>query len=438
VPEVLPFRALRYDATVVGDVGAALSPPFDVIDADEQRALHERAPYNVVRLELGDDRTGDGEKDNRYTRAAATLAEWRRAGALVQDGKASFYVYKHQFAHEGRKRRTVLFARVRLEPWEAGSVRPHELTGHAPKEDRLQLLRHLRTNVSPIWSLYRDRDGAIGRLLDGERAPLIETSPTDNERHTLAAISDTLQVERIAAALRERPLYIADGHHRYETALAYRDECRAAASDWTGDEPENFVMVALSAIEDPGLVLLPTHRLVRPPSMPRDIIERLEHYFRVDDVTPKSYDGIALHRMMARVTASGAQGTAFGALGLEEGRLHLLTLAGAEAARTLMPADHSDAWKALDVSVLEHAVLRETLGVTDDGSGSIAYTDDAQGALREVESGRWPLAFLLNATRVDQVLAIADADEKMPRKSTYFYPKIATGLVMNAFDGPSN
>jgi uncharacterized protein (DUF1015 family) len=434
VAEVLPFRAVRYNADIVGEVSNVLSPPFDVIDAEEQRALHERSPYNVVRLELGEDRADDGESDNRYTRAALALEEWRRSRAVVQDPTASFYVYQHEFEHEGRKRRTVLFARVRLEPWEAGAVRPHELTGRAPKEDRLQLLRHLRANISPIWSLYRGGDGAIAEALDGERRPLVDTTTPDGERHTLSAISDLAGVERIASAFRERPLYIADGHHRYETALAYRDECRAAASEWTGDEPENFVMMALSAVGDPGLVLLPTHRLVRPPELPRDIIERLERYFRVDDVTPKSYDGIALHRMMARVAGSGVRGTAFGALGLEEGNLHVLTLADAAAARALMPDDQSDAWKALDVSVLEHAVLRETLGVTDDGSGAIAYTDDAEDALTEIESGRWPLAFLLNATRVDQVLSIADAGEKMPRKSTYFYPKIATGLVMRMLD----
>ncbi len=433
--EIRPFRGVRYDKTLVGDVASALSPPFDIIDPAERTALHERSPYNVVRLESGEQRPDDHDRENRYTRAATTLTTWRRSGVLIQDA-SSLYVYQNTFEHAGRKRRTVLFARVRLEPWDAGAVLPHELTGRAPKEDRLRLLRHLRANVSPIWALYRDPEASIHALLDSDGKPLIATSTPDGQRHNLFSMSDASAIEAITSAFGARPLYIADGHHRYETAVAYRDERRAAASAsgvWSGTEPENFVLMALTAVEDPGLVLLPTHRLVRPPSMPSDLVARLERFFRVDDVSPKSYDGTALLRLLARLSAAGAAGTAFGALGLEEGRLHLLTLTDAAKVRALMP-QRSAAWQALDVNVLEYAVLRESLGVTDDGSGSIAYTEDAQDAQRELEGGRWPLAFLMNATRVEQVLELSDLGERMPRKSTYFYPKIAAGLVLNAFD----
>ena len=233
--------------------------------------------------------------------------------------------------------------------------------------------------------------------------------------------------------MREAPLYIADGHHRYETALTYRDERQTQqASAWTGEEPENFVLVALTAVEDPGLTLLPIHRLVRPASLPPDLIERLGRFFHVEETTPKSYDGTALLRLLARQSAASASGTAFGALGLEEGRLHLLTLKDRAAARSLMPP-RSTAWQALDVSVLEYAILRETLGL-DDTTGALDHTEDAERAMREVESGRWPLAFLLSGTRVEQILAVADAGERMPRKSTFFYPKLATGLVLHAFE----
>jgi uncharacterized protein (DUF1015 family) len=408
-------------------VGAVLSPPYDVIDAEQQAALHERSPHNIVRLELAEQRLGDSDQSNQYTRAAAVLEEWRRAAILVQDAEPSFYVYTQEFDFEGaRRKRTAVFGRLRVEPWSAGSVRPHEETMAKPKEDRLQLLRHLRVNVSPVFVTARTLDApARGERLFDARTP-------DGQRYTLSALRDRNVIETFAAALRAEPFYILDGHHRFETALAYRDERKAQAREWTGEEPENFALAAITAADDPGLALLPIHRLVRPPALPSDVIPRLQRYFDIDDVTPKSYDGTALFRLLARVSASGASGTAFGAIGLEEGRLHLLTLRDAAAVRALMPS-HSASWQALDVSVLEYAVLRATLGV-DTAGDAIAYTEDAQRAHREVEAGRWPLAFLLNPTRIEEMLAVADAAERMPAKSTFFYPKLATGAVLNPLD----
>lgn len=401
-----------------------------MIDARQRAALLERSPYNVVRLELSAGGVGASDP-SPYQAAARTLREWRETGVLVQDRTPSFYVYTQEFDHEGaRRRRTALLGRLRLEPWSTGVVRPHEETGRAAKEDRLQLLRHLRANVSPLLALYRDPAGRLREAIGPLGMPALEATTPDGERHTLYVISDDA-VGLVSAALRETTLYMADGHHRYETALAYRDECRARAASWSGEEPENFVLAALVAAEDPGLVLLPTHRLVRPASMPDDLIARLSRLFDIEDATPKSYDGTALLRLLARLAAAGRSGAAFGALGLEEGRLHLLRLRDTAAARALMPAG-SRAWQSLDVNVLEYAVLRDALAM--DRSGQVEYTEDAQRAFEEVETGRWPLAFLLNPTPVDQVLAVADAGERMPRKSTYFSPKLATGLVLYAFE----
>jgi len=425
VADFRPFRGLRYSAEAAGDLGLVLAPPYDVIGAEQQAALHERSPYNIVRLELGETRPDDGERSNRYARAAATLAAWRRDGVIVQEAEPVFYVYTQEFEFDGaRRRRTAVFGRLRVDPWEAGSVRPHEETMAGPKEDRLQLLRHLRANVSPVFATVRRMDV----VLPGE--PLFEATTPEGQHYSLSAVRDPEDIEAIAAAWRDEPVYILDGHHRFETALAYREERKAQASAWTGEEPENFALAAITTADDPGLALLPIHRLVRPPSLPPDVIARLQRWFDVEDVSPKSYDGTALLRLLARVSASGASGTAFGALGLEEGRLHLLTLRDAAAVRALMP-ERSTAWQALDVSVLEYAVLRETLGVLERAPELIDFTEDAQHALREVESGRWPLAFLLNPTALEEMLAVADAGERMPPKSTFFYPKLATGLVLN-------
>lgn len=442
--DIRPFRGLRYRPDAVGDLGSVLAPPFDVIDAEEQAALHERSPHNIVRLELGQDRPDDGPEENRYTRSAATLRDWHRSQVLVQEERPAFYIYVHEFEHDGqRRRRTSLLARVRLEPWETGSVRPHERTMVAPKEDRLQVLRHLRANISPVFTLHRDPEGSLGRLLSSNGSLLVDAATPDGQRHTLLALTDAAAIDDVSAALRDASLYILDGHHRYETALAYRDERRAQARAWTEEEPENFVMVAITSVEDPGLMLLPIHRLVRPPARPPDLVEGLGRFFHVEDTTSppqadaplarKSHDSAALPRLLARLAAAGGSGTAFGALGLEEGRLHLLTLRDAPAVQSLMP-QQSQVWRTLDVNTMEYAVLRETLRLQTDAPGALDYTEDAARALREVESGRWPLAFLLNPTRVDQILAVADAGERMPPKSTYFYPKLATGLVLNPFD----
>lgn len=429
-----PFRGLRFNPDVVGDIGAALAPPFDVIGAEAHAALHEQSPYNVIRLELAQQRAGEALDEERYSRAAATLREWLDAGVLVRDGEPALYVYIQQFAHEGhRYTRTALLGRLRLEPWEAGVVRPHEETMRAPKEDRLQLLRHLRTNISPVFATLAADPKRADRVLPHAGEPLVDASTADGGRHQLNALRAADVLDAITSGRAQEPAYILDGHHRYETALAYREECRGRATSWTGEEPENFVLAALTTADDPGLLLLPTHRLVRPPAMPSDLQSRLERFFDIEDVTPKSYDGTALLRLLARLSAAGASGTAFGALGIEEGRLHLLRLRDAAAVRSLMP-ERSPVWQSLDASVLEYAVLRETLGIQPDAPGAIDYTDDAQRAMQDVEGGRWPLAFLLNATRVDQMLAVADAGERMPAKSTFFYPKLATGLVLNPLE----
>ena len=427
-----PFRGLRYRSDVIGDAGATLAPPYDVIDAKAQAALHEGSPYNIIRLELGEERADDSAEENRYTRAAAAMGEWLEAGAIVAEEEPAFYLYVHEFEHEGKRlQRRALLGRLRLEPWAAGVMRPHEETMAGPKADRLQLLRALRTQVSPVLALYRDPGGSVAGLLGGGR-PVLDATTPDGQRHVLTVLSEPSVREAITAALESQPLYMLDGHHRYETALTYQEERRSAASGWTGDEPANFVMVALTAVDDPGLVLLPIHRLVRPPSLADDLTPRLDRFMQVEDTTPKSFDGTALLRLMARLHAAAGEGTAIGALGLEESRLHLLKLRDASAVQALMP-ERSAVWRSLDVNVLEYAVLREALGLRD-GNHEIAYTEDAEHAMREVESGRWPLAFLLNPTRVEEILAVADAGERMPAKSTFFYPKLATGLVLNPLD----
>jgi uncharacterized protein (DUF1015 family) len=325
---------------------------------------------------------------------------------------------------------------VRIEEWNRRIVRPHEHTLPAPKQDRLELLRHVRADISPIFALYSDAGGRIASTLDGALAePPLARADQNGQRHTLYALTDPPTIDLVSDELRAATLYIADGHHRYETALAYRGERRAQLPRWSGEEGENFVLTALVAAQDPGLLLLPTHRLVRLPSRPTDLVDRLSRHFRVEDVTSDDREG-ALRDLLERLAGVQPK-VAIGAAGLEEGHLHLLTLENSQVAQALMPSDHSPAWRSLDVSVLHYVILGATLGIVPGGpqhEGTLTYTEDAAEALRQVGLGAYALAFLLNPTPVEQVLAVADGGERMPQKSTFFHPKMPTGLVVYPLD----
>ncbi len=436
--DLRPFPALRYRLEAVGDLAELLSPPFDVISRQQQMDLYRRSPFNIVRLEYGEQRPGDSGDDNRYTRAATTLAEWLESGVLFKDDAPSFYVYRHAFPHQGRHlERRALFARVRLEDWSSGTVRPHEHTMAQPKEDRLELLRRCRVNVSPVLSVYRDPEGVIGAILDdvGTREPLIDATDAGEQRHRLTAFTESRAIEAISAHFHDWPLYIADGHHRYETALAYRDERRSAAPAWSGEEGENFVLMALTAAEDPGLVVRPIHRLANPPSLPADLTERLERFFRVEAIPMNGEDAVHIASLLA--DRAGAGTAAFALLGPGPGRLHLLTLERRDEAQRFLPASASAAWRSLDVATLHYVVFGEVLGIDPEAreeEGIVTYCHEVEDVLRAVESGRFRLGVLLNPTPVEQILAVADAGERMPHKSTSFHPKLATGLVLNALD----
>lgn len=421
--DVLPFCGLRFNRDVVPRLGDVLCPPFDVISPREQRSLYERSPFNVVRLELGETFPSDSASDNRYTRAAATLSDWLARRVLLQEPAPAFYLYEQAFEHEGRPfTRRALFARVRLHQWSEGKVLPHERTLGGPKEDRLRLLRAARVNVSPILALHRDSArlretfGALGK-------PAIEMEDAEGHRHRLHVRQDASAIELITEAFRDASVYVIDGHHRYETALAYREERRAQSSRWSGDEPENFVLMTLVARDDPGLVVLPSHRLLRAPP-PSGFFGRLEGVFRLHDVS-------GWKEMRAGLAARGREEIT---LGVAAGGRRVIAVIGASDAARLMPPETPPSWRSLDAAVLRELVLRRLLGIDEEREASeqsVEFTHDGAEALRRVESGEYALAFLLNAASPEKVLEVADSGERMPQKTTYFYPKIPAGLVLN-------
>ncbi len=430
--QLRPFRGLRYRVPAAG-AGRVIAPPYDVVSTQQQTALYDLSPHNIIRIEYGRE---SGEE--RYTAAAAALQGWRMDGILAPDTTPSLYLYEQVFTHDGRmyNRRGVI-GRVRLEPIEAGIIRPHEYTMAPAKADRLALLRATRTNVSPILSLVDDTTGAFAAALAGVPPdPGMDAADFTGQRHRLTVIDDPTTIDAIVTAIAGQPLYIADGHHRYETALTYQAECRAAATLWTGDEPENFVLMSITATADPGLLILPIHRLVRPRRSTAGLVAALRASFAVEDAGALD-DAAARHALVERMAATDATTPAFGAAGLEPGRLHLVTLRDRAAIERGMPAGHPAAWRALDVNVLQFGVLEPLLGIDaaalSEGS-SVEFTEDAEEAIEAVRDGRVPLALLMNATRPEQIIAVAGAGDRMPQKSTYFFPKLGTGLVLNSHE----
>jgi uncharacterized protein (DUF1015 family) len=431
VPQIRAFRALRFDPSVVGDLGDVVAPPYDVIDEQQRTDLLARHPANVVRLDLPVEEPGD-EPDARYRRAARTLAEWRSDGTFRKDPHPSIYVYEQTYCVPGtatERTQRGFFARLRLESFEPGSaVLPHERTMSGPKEDRYKLLRATGVNTSPVVALYRDAARRSGELLDEltRATPTIDVTDDDGTQHRLWAVAaDGAEPDPAVAALLgaagRGPVTIADGHHRYETALRYRDERRMTRS-CDEDPAFDYLLVHLLEAGEP-LTVLPTHRLVHDRGDGgAAIIAGLDGLF---DVRPASPEGLARFG-----TDPGAGGRGQFGLWTRHGGF-VLTARRAAFDQFLPPG--GEAVRRLDVTLL--AVALERLAGIDAAaaiSGVIGYTKSPVEALDEIDRGdQYDATFLLEPTPVADILTVAADGDVMPQKSTYFYPKALTGLVIN-------
>jgi len=436
VPDIRPFRALRYSAEVVPDLGPVVSPPYDIISPQQQRDLADRHAKNVVRLDLPIDEPGDGE-DDRYRRAAHTLAAWRSDGTLRKDARPAVYLYEQTYRLPGSdtiRTQRGFFARLRLEPFGPGSgVLPHERTLAGPKEDRYKLLRATGANLSPVVGLYADPSGRVPELLtEGvSRLPDADAADDDGVRHRLWVVPMGEDVSddpaRELASLAGRgPITIADGHHRYETALRYRDERRMTRSCEEDPAFDYILALLLESTAEP-LTVLPTHRVVR--DLEPIGLERLRGTLGdLFSVEPTSGDALA---------ASLGPGTApigGGRFGLATRDGAAILLARREAFGPLLPAG-GEALRGLDVTLLDVA-LERLCGIDTSalaGGERVAYTKsigEAIGWVAERTDGA-DVAFLLDPTPVGAIMAVARDGDVMPQKSTYFYPKPLTGLVIN-------
>lgn len=436
--EIRPFRGLRYDISRIADINRVICPPYDVISPTRRTELHELDKYNYVRLESGREFPADSDSDSKFTRAAATLKAWRQEGVLRRDDAPAIYLHDHHFTlKEKTYRRRGIIATVKLEEWDKMVVRPHEGTFARPKSERLSLMWAAAAGISPIMTLYSDPGGDIAALLNeaAARPPDLAGDWYEGEKHELWALTDPGLLANLAGCFEGEPVYIADGHHRYESALAYRRERQACQPDAPADAPWNYVLMTLLDFADPGLVVLPPHRLVRglSPAQLEGMAGGLGSFFEVAELPLEeagSREKIAAFLEEGKVSQDRL---ALG--GLKPGKALTLRLKDRVSSDKMMPAFHSEAYRRLSVSVVDHVILEKLLGVASgDQEERLAYDTDMEAVMGRVAAGEYQLALLLPPVATSVIRDIADAKDRMPRKATYFYPKLPSGLVTYSFE----
>ncbi|MBI4401235.1 MAG: DUF1015 domain-containing protein [Nitrospirae bacterium] len=438
---ISPFKGVLYDPRRITDMARVVAPPYDVIDAEFQKTLHARYPNNVIQLELGLDRPDDGPTQNRYTRAASSLRDWLATGILRRDSEPAIYPYTIEYrapsGESGAASRVLkgFLSTVELEEFGTGRIFPHENTRGAAKADRLKLLEACRANFSPIFSLFSDPEARILPLIEksvNADKPRVDFRDDEGFRHRLWSITDRTVLSEIVTAMKSKPLFIADGHHRYETALTYRNLRRQQAGSRlpAGLQPYDGVLMLFSSLEDPGLTVLPTHRVLRTPLPPiAEIKERLHEDFKIEEFPFQANTEAQTRRQFLHILRSRGQNRhAFGLALQDISAYVLLTLRSVHRI-----SGGASAKDRLDVSILHNQILPPLLTSRPDEQ-TILYTKDDDEALDLVRRGTAKAALLLNPTKVSEVRAVAAAGERMPHKSTYFFPKPLTGLVMNVME----
>jgi uncharacterized protein (DUF1015 family) len=438
--DVIPFKGILYNTRKIGNLAEVVAPPFDVISEQEQTEFHQRHPQNIIRLTLGTTNESDTPENNRYTRAAQCLNQWLSEGYLSFDKEPAIYLTSVEFPFEGKwVTRHGLIALIRLEPFEKGVIVPHEKTFSKVKSERLELMKACHANFSPIFSLFSDETNGIFDALMGavdHKAADIVFTEQNERKHTLWRITDSAVHRLVSEGLKDKKIFIADGHHRYETALNYRDWLSAGKSGLSANHPANYVMMYLSSMEDPGLIILPAHRLLKEvPSEDRgSFILKAKEYF---DIITIGCDNNRRNEDLAQFISllkSNASKHCIGVCMKDRPELYLLILKsgvmgemfGHELPKVLIN---------IDVTILTRLLFMKILGFDQsrlDNERLIAYSSIEKEAVNAVVSGKHDIAFILNPTKIQQVRDIAEAGLIMPRKATYFFPKVITGQVMNS------
>ena len=412
--EVIPFKGVLFNVPKVSSSAGEelLAPPYDIITPEEQQELYDRSPYNIVRIDFGRKHTDDNDRSNRYTRARESLDAWVREEVLVIDRAPSFYAYQVEYRLQGRPLLLNGFlGLVRLEALGKGDIHPHEYTHSKPKKDRLDLMRHCEANISPIFSLYNSPAKIASRILSeqGKAKPSIDAKDRNGSIHRLWQIDDPHALTAITAELQGKAVFIADGHHRYETALEYQKEMQRKEGPSDKPRPYDYVLMFLANMADEGLAILPTHRLVK--DLPEDALDQLAADFDIEEM--KMSDDIS-------ASIAGKRDV----YGLYTGGDGWYRLSYTGEGIHGVPA----ALKDLDVTILHDLIFKQLLDIE-----TVSYEMDIQKCIRAVRSGECLAAFFLNPTDVYDVERVALASLRMPPKSTYFFPKLLTGMVLHIF-----
>ena len=437
--KVIPFRGIFYNPSKVKNLADVVAPPFDVISKEAQEHFHARHPQNIIRLTLGNAYKTDTNDNNPNTRAAGYLEKWRSDKILERDESEALYLTSHEFPYENKSViRYGLIALVGLEPFEKGVVLPHEKTFSNIKSKRLELMKACQTNLSAIFSLYPDIENKIHNRLQGEashQTPDLHFTDHEGHTHRLWRIFDKNIHQEIAQSLHDKPIFIADGHHRYETALNYRDWLSTNNSNFDDSHPANYVMMYLCSMEDPGLIVFPAHRMLDEISHASrmSLISRAAEYF---DITTFPYEAVDRDQVRGEFLSTlkaNCLNNCIGVFMKDCPELYLLVLK--QGVMVQMFRDElPETLRNIDVTVLTRLIFMELLGFDQarlDNERLIAYTSVAGEAIDAIEAGKHDIAFILNPTRIEQVRSIAENGLIMPRKATYFFPKVITGQVIN-------
>jgi uncharacterized protein (DUF1015 family) len=430
---VAPFRGVLYNQKKIRNLANVIAPPYDVISTAEQERLYKKSPHNFVRLDLSQDA-------GSYEAVAQTFNEWLAQGILEREEQPAFYFLSQRFKLKTGedKLRQGFIALVELQDLNGGDIRPHEKTHGAPKEDRLKLMLACQAQLSPIFALYSQPNPAINRILavavEGV-APLMNIELDDGEVCQLWRVTDPAVIGKIQREMQEQKLLIADGHHRYEATLAYRDHMRSERGQWSGSEPFNYIMAYCGNIEDDNLAILPTHRLVRGyPHKPfLELEEALQTYFYIEQ-HPKTPEGKT--SFLKALKTAAKKHRVIGASFKRDPRYLILRLKNKRIMQRLAK-EMSAPLRELDVSTLHLLILEHILGMSgelQESGDAIRYSQDEESVLQTLEKEDFQAAFILNATKKEEIQPIVAGGDKMPQKSTYFYPKLPSGLIVNKID----
>jgi uncharacterized protein (DUF1015 family) len=414
MPNVIPFKGLLFNREKVsGD--DVIAPPYDVISPDYKDVLYNKSPYNIVRIDFGREMPDDVAGSNKYSRAGALLNQWTSDGILVRDKKPAFYAYEMDYTVMGSKKMLKgIFGLVKIVELGSG-VYPHEMTHAKPKADRLDLMRYCEANLSPIYTIYNSPERVTSDILDSDGAdPYLTARDADGAVHKLFRISDPAKTDLISRELSDKALFIADGHHRYEVALEFKKEMdiKTGRAD-DKPRPWDYVLMFLANMSDEGITILPTHRLIKGISGKDSVLEKLKSDFELTECPPDANISSVLLK---------AGGHTFGLYLNTDRKWHVLKYLGGRL------KDMHPALNNLDVVVLHELILKRDLGVA-----GVAYEMDVREAIKKVHDHEFDALFFLNPTTVEDIERVASAGLRMPPKSTYFYPKLLTGMVINKF-----